>query len=180
MICLQINLTIPHIQHATTMQLLLWSDCTNPKVLREADFSSIITREINATLDNKLLQSWKANSNCYSHLFVLAEHNLCSSNLSAMWEVFLNSWCQLSTPTFVAPNMLICSYFCARTATVMLTVLMTTIQFNLFVMIRAVRKSRIHDRRDYRYFHRVPWFLAIAVISCHGREYSRIICNISF
>jgi len=55
----------------------------------------------------------------------------------------------------------------------MLTVLMTTIQFNLFVMIRAVRKSRIHDHHDYRYFHRVPWFLAIAVISCHGREYSR-------
>jgi len=31
--------------------------------------------------------------------------------------------------------------------------------------------SRIHDRRDYRDFRRVPWFLATAVISCHGHEY---------
>jgi len=44
---------------------------------------------------------------------------------------------------------------------------------------RAVRKSRIHDRRDYRDFRLLPWFLAIAVISCHGREYWRIICNFS-
>ena len=48
------------------------------------------------------------------------------------------------------------------------------------VMIRAVRKSRIHDRRDYRDFRHVPWFLAIAVISCYGREYWRIICDFSF
>jgi len=47
-------------------------------------------------------------------------------------------------------------------------------------MIRAVRKSRIHDRRDYRDFRRVLWFLAIAVILCHGRQYWRIICNFSF
>ena len=30
-------------------------------------------------------------------------------------------------------------------------------------MSRAVRKSRIHGRRDYRDFRHVPWFLAIAV-----------------
>ena len=42
---------------------------------------------------------------------------------------------------------------------------------NESLMRRAVRKSRIHDRRDYRDFRRVPRFLAIAVISCHGREY---------
>jgi len=41
-------------------------------------------------------------------------------------------------------------------------------------MTRAVRKSWIHDCRDYRDFRHVPWFLAIAVISCHGREYWRI------
>ena len=38
-------------------------------------------------------------------------------------------------------------------------------------MTRAVRKSRIHDCRDYHDFRRVPLFLAIAVISCHGRVY---------
>ena len=30
-------------------------------------------------------------------------------------------------------------------------------------MIRAVRKSRIHERRAYRGFRRVPWFLAISL-----------------
>ena len=39
------------------------------------------------------------------------------------------------------------------------------------VINRAVRKSRIHDRRDYRDFRRVPWFLATGVISCHSRKY---------
>jgi len=44
----------------------------------------------------------------------------------------------------------------------------------------AVRKSRIHVRHDYHDFRHVPWFLAIAMISCHDREYWRIICNFSF
>ena len=50
----------------------------------------------------------------------------------------------------------------------------------LWTIIRAVRKSRIHDRRDYLDFRRVPWFLAIAVISCHGHEYWRIIMQFQF
>jgi len=50
----------------------------------------------------------------------------------------------------------------------------------VIMMTRAVRKSRIHDRRDYRDFRHVPWFLAIAMISCHGHEYWRIICNFRF
>jgi len=32
------------------------------------------------------------------------------------------------------------------------------------VMTRAVRKSRIHDCRDYRDFRRAPWLLAIALV----------------
>ena len=44
---------------------------------------------------------------------------------------------------------------------------------------RAARKSRDHDCREYRYFGRVPWFLAIAVILRHGRDYQRIMYKIS-
>jgi len=45
-------------------------------------------------------------------------------------------------------------------------------------IVRDVCKSRIHDRRDYRDFRLVPWFSAIAVILCHGRDYHQI-CSIS-
>jgi len=44
---------------------------------------------------------------------------------------------------------------------------------------RAARKSRDHDCREYRYFGRVPWFLAIAAILRHGHDYRRIMYKIS-
>jgi len=42
---------------------------------------------------------------------------------------------------------------------------------------RDVCKSRIHDRRDYRDFRLVPWFLAIAMNLCHGRDYHQNLYN---
>jgi len=46
---------------------------------------------------------------------------------------------------------------------------------------RDVCKSRIHDRRDYRDFRLVPWFSAIAVILCHGRDdYHQNMYNFDF
>ena len=47
-------------------------------------------------------------------------------------------------------------------------------------MTRDVCKSRIHDRRDYRDFRLVPWFSAIAVILCHGRDYHQNMYNFDF
>ena len=47
-------------------------------------------------------------------------------------------------------------------------------------MRRDVCKSRIRDRRDYRDFRLVPWFSAIAVILCHGRDYHQNMYNIDF
>ena len=43
-----------------------------------------------------------------------------------------------------------------------------------------VSKSRIHDRLDYCDFRIVPWFSAIAVILCHGRDYHRNMQNFNF
>jgi len=49
-----------------------------------------------------------------------------------------------------------------------------------WVRSRDVCKSRIHDRRDYRDFRLVPWFPAIAVILCHGRDYHQNMYNLDF
>jgi len=38
-------------------------------------------------------------------------------------------------------------------------------------LYRAARKTRAHDRREYRDYGRVPWFLTIAVILRNGRDY---------
>jgi len=55
------------------------------------------------------------------------------------------------------------------------------LHYNDFSTInRDVCKSRIHDRRDYRDFRLVPWFSAIAVILCHGRDYHQNMYNFDF
>ena len=50
---------------------------------------------------------------------------------------------------------------------------------NALLVTRDACKSRIHDRRDYCDFRFVPWFLALAVNLCHGRDIITEMCTIS-
>ena len=43
----------------------------------------------------------------------------------------------------------------------------------------AARKSPNNDHREYRDFGREPWFLAIALILRHGRDYGHTVYKIS-